>query len=72
MTLVSRLLAAKGQPGSLIKYEWAHRMCHPETCGHLDNYKIILDNDVVGWVSTEQEAEQAVEELRKFLLNNAN
>jgi hypothetical protein len=47
-------------------------MCHPETCGHLDNYKIILDNDVVGWVSTEQEAEQAVEELRKFLLNNAN
>ena len=72
MTNLTRILNAKGRPGTSIKYEWAHRMCHPETCGHMGNYKILLDGELVDWADSEKEAKEAVESLRKLLLEAQN
>lgn len=72
MTLVSRILSAKGHPGTSIKYEWAHRMCHPETCGHMGNYKILMNGELVDWADSEEEAKEAVESLKKLLLGEVN
>lgn len=72
MTILSRILSAKGQSGTLIKYEWAHRMCHSETCGHMGNYKILMNGELVDWADSEKEAKEAVESLKKLLLNTEN
>lgn len=41
--------------------EWAHKMCHPETCCHAGDFKILEDGQVVDFKDSLEEAEQMVE-----------